>query len=103
MENEKKTETTEKQLKQIKMFLGDPRFIPILMIIWGIMAVIYFTMFFDTSVAIPTTEVFGQTVGGGRINNLGLMNDRTNGITIGIGVAIFGLILSIVAKSKSKE
>ena len=60
-------------------------------------------MFFDTSVEVPTTTVFGQTIGGGRVNNLGLMSDRSNGIIIGIGAAIFGLILSIVAKSKSKE
>jgi len=77
-------------------------FIGTLMIIGGIVAVIYFAIFFDTSVAIPTTEIFGQTIGGGRVNNLGLMNDRSNGIMIGIGAAIFGLILSIVAKSKSK-
>lgn len=78
-------------------------FIGALMIIGGIVAVIYFAMFFDTSVATPTTQMFGQTIGGDRVNNLGLMNDRSNGIMIGIGAAIFGLILSIVAKSKSKE
>ncbi|MBM2820549.1 MAG: Glycerol-3-phosphate acyltransferase [Candidatus Berkelbacteria bacterium] len=75
----------------------------VLVMIGGIVAVIYFAMFFDTSVVTPTTQMFGQTLGGDRVNNLGLMNDRSNGIMIGIGAAIFGLILSIVTKSKSKE
>lgn len=74
-----------------------------LMIIGGIMAVIYFAAFFDTSAEVPTTELLGQTIGGGRVNNLGLMADRSNGIMIGIGTSIFGLILLIATKFKSKE
>lgn len=77
--------------------------IGVLMIIGGIVAVIYFAAFFDTSVETPATEILGQTIGGGRVNNIGLINDRSNGIMIGIGAAIFGLILSIVTKSKSKK
>lgn len=78
-------------------------FIGVLMIIGGIVAVIYFVAFFDTSVEAPTTEILGQTIGGGRVNNIGLMNDRSNGIMIGIGTAIFGLILSVFTKSKSEK
>lgn len=77
-------------------------FIGALLIIGGIMAVIYYAMIFDTSVQVPTTVIFGQTIGGERVNNLGLMNQRSNGILIGIGAAIFGLIVYTVAKNKSK-
>jgi hypothetical protein len=83
--------------------LGCLPFIGLFMLVGGIAAVIYFAAFFDTSISVPTTEIFGQTIGGGRVNNIGLMNDRSNGIMIGIGATIFGLILSIVTMSKSKN
>lgn len=89
-------------LRQVRR-IGYIPAIGILMIIGGIATVIYFSMFFDTSVAMPTTEIFGQTIGGGQVNNLALMNERSNGIMIGIGAAIFGLILPIVAKTKLEK
>ena len=103
VKNEVGQSKKQDQGKKGQSIMTRPISIGVLVMIGGIVAVIYFAMFFDTSVATPTTEIFGQTIGGGRVNNIGLMNDRSNGIMIGIGAAIFGLILSIVAKSKSKE
>ena len=60
----------------------------------------YFFFVFDTSVTVPATEVFGQTVGGQAINNLGLMNERTNGIIIGMGISFIGVVMSMLAPGK---
>ncbi|HXT70956.1 MAG TPA: hypothetical protein VN700_14440 [Vicinamibacterales bacterium] len=47
----------------------------------------------------PTTEVAGQTIGGGRVNNIGLMNQRQNGIMIAGLVAIIGVVLFVVGRN----
>jgi hypothetical protein len=72
----------------------------VLLLLGGVAAAMYFFMFFDTTVQVPSTEIMGQTIGGGAVNNLGLMNERTNGIIIGVGLALIGLILTIVTKYK---
>jgi hypothetical protein len=56
----------------------------------GLAAVLYFFTAYDTSVEVPQIEVAGQVVGGGRVNNLGLMSQRQNGIIIGSVVALMG-------------
>jgi len=72
----------------------------VIMLLVGLAVAIYFFLFFDTSVEVPTTELFGQTFGGERVNNIGLMNQRTNGVIFGMGIAIIGLILALVTKGK---
>lgn len=71
----------------------------ILFLLLGGSSAFYFFLFFDTSVEIPTQEFMGQVIGGGRINNLGLMQDRQNGIIISSVFAIIGAIMSITGKS----
>lgn len=61
----------------------------------GSIILIYYWQFYDTSVAVPTETIFGQTVGGGRVNNLGLMQDRESGIIVGGIIAAFGLFCLI--------
>lgn len=51
----------------------------------------------DTSVEVPETTIMGQTVGGGRVNNLGLMQDRQNGLLVCVGASVVGAILMAVA------
>lgn len=51
----------------------------------------------DTSVAVPTQEFMGQTIGGGRVNNIGLMQDRQNLLMIGGVGFIGGLILRVAS------
>lgn len=64
----------------------------------GAAGALYFFAAFDTSVEIPVKEILGQTVGGGRVNNLGLMNQQENGIIISCVVALIGLILLVVGR-----
>lgn len=70
----------------------------IVVLFLGILGAIYFFAIFDTSVEVPTTQVMGQTVGGGRVNNLGLMNQRQNGVIISCAGALIGLILIVVGR-----
>src|SRR5262245_39028439 len=63
----------------------------------GIVGAFYFLLAFDTSVEVPKTQIAGQTIGGQRVNNLGLMNDRQNGIIISGVVAIIGAVLFVVS------
>ena len=59
----------------------------------GCLVTIYFFIGYDTSVEVPTTEWFGQEIGGGRVNNLGLMQNRQNGIIFGAMITFIGLFL----------
>jgi hypothetical protein len=70
------------------------------LIIVGLCVAGYFFLFFDPSVEVPKQEILGQTIGGGRVVNIGLMADRQNGIIIGLGLAILGAILMVVASRK---
>lgn len=72
-----------------------------LMILLGLLGAGYFFLFFDTSVPVPTQELFGHTIGGGRVNNLGLMADRQNGIIFSFGVALIGAVIEFIARSKN--
>jgi hypothetical protein len=66
----------------------------------GVAALVYFFMMFDTSVQVPMQEFFGSTIGGGRVNNLGLMQDRQNGILVGGLALLVGVILAVACKKK---
>jgi hypothetical protein len=71
-----------------------------LMIIGGLIGAVYYFFFFDTSVAVPSTEIFGQIVGGGRVNNMGLMAERQDGIIFSFGVAIVGAMIAFFVRSR---
>lgn len=73
------------------------------LILLGVGCTAYYFLFFDTSVAIPVENVMGQQMGGGRVNNLGLMADRQNGIIIGVAAALAGLLLMIFAESQKRR
>ena len=59
---------------------------------------IYYWRFFDTTVSVPTMELFGQTIGGGQVNNIGLMQDKQNGLLFGGIVTVLGFICSLVGE-----
>ncbi len=66
--------------------------IGVLLLIGGLIVAGYFFLAFDTSVE----------SGVGRVNNLGLMADRQNGIIVGIGLGIVGTImLAIGSRGKN--
>jgi hypothetical protein len=71
------------------------------LVILGLGGAIYFFAFFDTSVAVPVTNIGGVTVGGERVNNFGLMDDRRNGILFGFGAAAVGGVLMFVGRKRS--
>ena len=62
----------------------------ILLIVIGAGMVFYFMLIFDTSVEAPGVEALG--IASGRVNNIGLMADRQNGIVCGFGLVFFGVI-----------
>lgn len=65
----------------------------VLLALVGVGAVI-FALNMDTSVVVPMQTVMGETIGGGRVNNLGLMQDRQN-ILMGGGIALVGGLILI--------
>jgi len=73
-----------------------------LLFLGGIIAAVYFFVSFDTSVAVPSTTILGTTIGGGRVNNLGLMQDRQNGIIFGFGAALLGAALIYLGRDRTK-
>lgn len=62
-------------------------------------ALVYYAAFFDVSVSVPGGEVLGIS----RVNNIGLMSDRQNGIMFsGVGVVI-GLLLMVLGHQPKKR
>ncbi len=92
----KETEVLNKNLPMITI-LG------VFFLIGGLLCGTYFLLFFDASVPVPQQEIFGQVIGGGRVNNLGLMQERQNGIYLGFGSAVVGIALLLFDKSKRKK
>lgn len=62
------------------------RTVGILLLLGGLAVSAYFFLAFDTSVE----------SGMGRVNNLGLMADRQNGIILGIGLSVVGTIMLVI-------
>lgn len=61
----------------------------------GIASVIYYMNFFSVTVTTPQLSILGQSIGGGEVNNIGLISDRQNGLIVGMSVALLGAILLI--------
>ena len=69
----------------------------------GLAIAFYFFLFFDVSVEVPTTDFIGTTIGGGRVNNIGLMAQRQNGILFGFGLAIICAVVYMVLQNQRKQ
>jgi hypothetical protein len=59
---------------------------------------VYYYGYFDTTVASPSVELFGQTIGGSRVHNIGLMQERQLGLGISIVAVLVGLVALIFAQ-----
>lgn len=83
---------------------GSPllKFVGALLFLGGVAFAVYYFAYFDTSVAVPTTEIFGQTIGGGRVHNVGLMQQRQNGLIFSSVAALAGLLLVLMADRINK-
>lgn len=66
------------------------------LIIGGVLGAVYFFLFFDTSVAVPNGEILGID----RVNNLGLMSDRQNGMLFCLAIAATGAVIEFFARSR---
>lgn len=64
----------------------------------GVAAGIYFYAYFDTSIAVPAVEILGERVGGGRVHNIGLLQERQNGLILSGLAAAVGLILVVLGE-----
>ena len=60
----------------------------LLLLVCGLGSLVFFLLFFDTSV----------DAGSMRVNNLGSMNDKQNGIIVGGILAVVGVLLGIAKK-----
>jgi hypothetical protein len=72
--------------------------IGLLVLMGGLGTVVYFSKFYDTGVDVPEATIMGQAVGGGRIHNVGLMQNRQNGVIIGTVLAVAGLVCLLVGQ-----
>lgn len=69
----------------------------------GLLGFIYFLLIFDTSVAVPAREFMGQRVGGGRVHNLGLMQERNIWLAVTGVVTALGVLWHYVARRGTKR
>ena len=69
----------------------------LLLFLGGIAGLGYFMVSFDTSVAVPSVEVLGQHIGGGRVHNIGLMQERQNGLWLSAAASALGLLALFAA------
>ena len=75
-----------------------------LLLLCGAGALVYFYRYFDTSVAIDGISFMGQTFGvGDRVNNLGLMQDRQNGLLLGALGVVVGIALLLFDQSRQPK
>lgn len=57
----------------------------------------------DTTVQVPTQTIMGVQVGGERVHNVGLMQERQNGLMVGGGMAVLGLILAVLGTGSAVQ
>lgn len=85
---------------------GSPvlRIVGALLLILGAGSAVYYYQYFDTAVVTEPIVVLGQSYGGGqRVNNLGLMQERQNGLMLGAGGAVVGLALLLYGQTRASR
>ncbi len=78
------------------------RLLGVMAMLSGICGALFFLLVFDPSIEVPQITVFGQAIGGGRVNNIGLLKDSQNGMIFSLVMVIFGFGMIVLAGSKSK-
>ena len=83
---------------------GSPlvRVIGALMFVGGAATAVYYLRFFDTTVETPTATILGQTVGGERVHNVGLLQDRQDGLILGALGSVVGLALLLYTQKRGR-
>ena len=75
----------------------------LLLFIFSFCMLMYYWRFFDTSVSVPSQELFGQTIGGERVHNIGLMQERSNGMLLSGLVTMLSIGIALFSSSKNKR
>jgi hypothetical protein len=69
--------------------------IGLVMCVLGLFSLLRFNNM-DTTVEVPSvTGPFGGSIGGGRVHNIGLMDERRNGLMLSGGAVVLGALLVI--------
>jgi hypothetical protein len=71
-----------------------------LLLVGGILCNLYFYFIFDPTVPVPKVDIFGTSVGGGRVYNVGLLAQQQQGIMAGWMMSIAGFVLAQLNKKK---
>lgn len=66
-------------------------------------ATYYYAFAFDTTVAVPSVTISGTQIGGGLVNNVGLMNEKSNGILMGVGGCILGVLFMVIGSMRKRK
>lgn len=70
----------------------------------GLLMLGYFSVVYDTSVATDSISIFGESYGGQRVHNIGLMQNQQNGMLVGALAAVIGVVMLIInARSQPKR
>ena len=77
--------------------------VSLLLFLFAFCMLMYYWRFFDTSVPVPSQELFGQTFGGGRVNNIGLMQERSNGMILSGLVVLLSIGIALISSSRDKK
>ena len=64
----------------------------------GFGGLLYFWLFYDSSVSVSAVTIFGQTISGERVNNIGLMQDRQNGMIFSGVFAALGFVCAVIGE-----
>jgi len=78
------------------------RWVGAVLVVAGVVGAYYFSVEFDTSVAVPSTVVMGQSFGGGRVHNIGLLREQQNGLIVSLVAAAVGIGLVVFAPRTQK-
>ena len=75
----------------------------VILFLGGLAAALYFYAYFDTSIPAPSVELFGETLGGGRVHNIGLMQERQNGLILSAIAAAVGLVCLVLGERQGLD
>ncbi len=74
-----------------------------LLLLGGILGAAYYFFAFDTTVATGGDPILGQSSGGNRVHNIGLLVQRQNGLILSIAAVVVGAILFSVGHFISEQ
>lgn len=67
------------------------------LVLGGLGALAYYFLYFDTSVSVPG----GSLIGIDRVNNMGLMQKRSDGLMMGFAATVAGIVLIYLGRDST--